>query len=229
MKFIIIFAVGMFALIAQAQQTVKIGTNQYVWNNFSKSEQATLIDKFPSIEIAPSESIGVVQSVQSVNRSTPGTRGGAALGATIGQAIYIDKAFSGNNNYSATAQVGAAILGAALGSSLDSAPTTRFAFNYAIKTLDGQLREVRVDSADEFTRPVGQCVRIPEVVPVEASLCSTDKSMFLQKLSAIGQAPADALISQEKSGVNINCRIPGVGLMTLEKNTCLQMDGKIEK
>lgn len=229
MKLLIILSVFLSAISVQAQQEIKISINQQLWRSFSNSEQANLIEKFPSIEITPSESIGIIQAVQSVDRSTPGTKGGAVLGATLGQAMYIDHAFSGNNNYSATAQVGVAILGAALGSSLDSAPNTKFAFNYAIKTLDGQIREVRVDSGEEFTRPIGQCVRIPEVIPVEASLCSTDKVIFLQKLSAIGQAPEDALVSRERSGLNVNCRIPGVGLMTLEKNTCLQMDGEVEK
>lgn len=217
-----------FSACALGQQLVNIVVNQQLWNTFPKAEQASLLERFSSIEIVPAESVGVVQSVQTVNRSTAGTRGGAMLGGTLGSAVYIDRAFSGNNSYSATAQVGAALLGAALGSTLDSAPKALFVFNYAIKTADGQLREVRVESGEEFTRPVGQCVRIPSVVQVDAALCSMDKAAFVQKLSAIGTAPADALISRELSGISVNCRVPGVGLMTLEKNACLQMDGKVE-
>lgn len=85
-----------------------------------------------------------------------------------------------------------------------------------------------MESGEEFTRPVGQCVRIPAVVQVDSALCSMDKAAFVQKLSAIGTAPADTLISRELSGITVNCRVPGVGLMTLEKNACLQMDGKAE-
>ena len=228
-KVLIGIATVAFLTCANAQQSINIAVNQHLWGNLSKSEQAEILERFPSIEITPTESVGVIQSVQTANRSTAGTRGGAILGATVGQAMYLDRAFSGNNNYSATAQVGAALLGAALGSSLDASPTSRFVFNYAIKTADGQLKEVRIASADEFTRPIGQCVRVHDITPVDLSLCSSDKLMFIQKLSAIGMAPAGALISNEKTGISVNCRVPGVGLMTLEKNTCLQMDGKVEK
>lgn len=218
------------ASAVQAQPITKVDINHQLWNSFTKTEQASLLEKFPNIEIVPSESVGIVQSVQSVNRSAPGTSSGALLGATVGQAMYIDHAFRGSGgNYSAITQVGAALLGAALGSNFDSAPTSRFVFNYAIKTLDGQIREVRVESSDEFTRPIGQCVMLPSVTPTETSLCGTDKVQLLKKLSAIGQAPVDALISNESSGLSVKCRIPGVGLMTLEKNVCIQMDGGLEK
>jgi hypothetical protein len=56
-----------------------------------------------------------------------------------------------------------------------------------------------------------------------------DKIQFLKKLSALSLAPQDAIVSQESTGINVNCRVPGVGLMRLEKNICVQMDGVIEK
>lgn len=228
-KYITSLLVCTLAVSSYAQSSINISINQKLWGSFSKIEQKSLLEQFSSIEITPSEAIGVVQSVQSINRSTTGTQSGAMLGATLGQTMYIDRTFSGKNNYSATTQVGAALLGAVLGSSLDSAPNIRFIFNYAIKTLDGQIKEVRVESADEFTRPVGQCVLLPSVTSAEASLCSTDKVQFVKKLSALGQAPAGALVSNEASGINVNCRVPGVGLMTLDKNVCIQMEGSVEK
>jgi hypothetical protein len=44
--------------------------SQHVWLEFSNSEKATILSKFPQIETIPSETIGVIQSVQTVNRST---------------------------------------------------------------------------------------------------------------------------------------------------------------
>lgn len=208
----------------------ELKVSQHVWLEFSNSEKAAILAKFPQVETIPSETIGVIQSVQAVNRSTAGTSSGAALGGALGQTLYIDNAFRGSgSNYSATAQLGVALLGAAVGATLDTAAQSRFVFNYGVKTLDGEIREVRVESGEEFTRPVGQCVFLPSISAAPANLCMTDKVQFLRKLSALSTAPADAVISQEITGINVTCRVPGVGLMRLEKNICIQMDGAVEK
>lgn len=213
-----------------AHSAPELKVSQQVWLEFSASEKAAILTKFPQVETIPSETIGVIQSVQAVNRSTAGTNTGAALGGVLGQTLYIDSAFRGSgSNYSATTQLGAALLGAAIGSTLDSAAQSRFIFNYGVKTLDGEIREVRVESGDEFTRPVGQCVFLPAISPAPASLCVANKVQFLKKLSALSLAPEEAVISQESTGINVTCRVPGVGLMRLEENVCIQMEGKVEK
>lgn len=213
-----------------AYSAPELKVSQHVWLEFSTSEKAAILTKFPQIETIPSETIGVIQSVQAVNRSIAGTNSGAALGGALGQTLYIDNAFRGSgSNYSATTQLGAALLGAAMGSTLDSAAQSRFIFNYGVKTLDGEIREVRVESEDEFTRPVGQCVFLPAISPAPGSLCAADKVQFLKKLSALSLAPADAVISQESTGINVTCRVPGIGLMRLEENVCIQMEGRVER
>lgn len=215
-------------LPAHAAPELKI--SQHVWLEFSNSEKAAILSKFPQVETIPSETIGLIQSVQTVNRSTAATSSGASLGGALGQALYIDNAFRGSgSNYSATTQLGAALLGATIGSTLDSGAQSRFVFNYGVKTLDGEIREVRVESGEEFTRPVGQCVFLPSISPAPASLCSADKVQFLKKLSALSLAPAGSVVSQETTGINVTCRVPGVGLMRLEKDVCIQMDGALEK
>jgi hypothetical protein len=115
-----------------------------------------------------------------------------------------------------------------MGSTLDSTAQSRFVFNYGVKTLDGEIREVRIVSGEEFTRPVGQCVFLPSISPAPVNLCITDKVQFLKKLSALSMAPADAVVSQEATRINVTCRAPGVGLMRLEKDVCIQMDGTVE-
>jgi outer membrane lipoprotein SlyB len=229
-KIFLFVAAALITELTIAQNQMSLTINQLLWDEFSLSERATLITKFPNLELIPAESVGIIQSVQTVNRSTAGTNSGAILGGALGQTMYIDKAFSGSgNNYSATTQLGTGLLGALLGSSLDSSPTSRFIFNYGIATLDGQIKEVRVESSNEFTRPVGQCVALPGVVPAPVGHCATNKLQFLKKLSAISQVPEGAVVSNELTGINVNCRVPGVGLMTLEKNSCLQMEGTVEK
>lgn len=226
-KFLLTMFVTM-ALPAFAQTELKI--SQHVWSEFTIGERAILTSKYPQIELIPSDSIGIIHSVQAVNHSTPGTNSGAALGGALGQTLYIDNALKrSGSNYSATAQLGAALVGAAIGSSFDKESQARFIFNYGVRTLDGQLREVRVESVDEFTKPIGQCVSLPSITPVRASLCVVDKAEFLRKLDALLLAPPNTIISPEITGSNVHCRVPNVGLMTLEENTCNQMKGLIEK
>jgi len=216
------------AAVSQVEQSLTI--NQQLWGEFSQAERATLLVKFPQLELIPMESVGIVQSVQAVNRSTAASNSGTVLGSAVGQAMYIDKAFSGSsNNYSATTHLGVGLLGAFIGSSLNTSAKTRFIFNYGIRTLDGQIREVRIESSDEFTRPIGQCVTLPDVIPAPMNVCAMDKVQFLKKLSAIATAPEGSVISDELTGINVKCRVSGVGLMTLERNSCLQMEGSIEK
>jgi outer membrane lipoprotein SlyB len=229
LKYIAIFTWAWSAPL-HGQTVSDIAINQQLWNEFNNSERVAIVAKFPKIEIIPAESIGFIQSAQIANRSTAGTNSGAAIGGALGQAVYIDNAFKGSGqNYSATAQLGAGLLGALLGSATDTATQQRFVFNYGVKTLDGQIREIRVESSEEFTRPIGQCVFVPAVMPAPVALCATDKAQFVRKLSALSQAPEGSTVSGEITGVRVNCRVPGIGLMTLDKSACIQMEGSVEK
>ncbi len=205
----------------------RVEVNQFVWAQFTKDEQISILEKFPGIEITPVEAVGKVESVQVADRSTPGTNGGAALGSAIGQATYLDKALKGNNNYSAKSHLGAGLLGAMVGSSLDSRASKRFVFSYAIRTADGQLMEARAESIEEFTRPIGQCVFTQSLQPAPSALCINEKAQFIKQLSGIAKASDDG--PQNISPLTkVKCRIPGVGLMTLDNSSCIQMDGKVE-
>lgn len=234
MKIIYFILIVYFPSILYAQQASNLTINEKIsknlWAEFGRDEQILILSKYPNIEIISSESIGQIQSAQVANRSTQSTNGGAILGSAVGQALYLDRAFSGSgNNYSAASHLGAGILGGILGSSLDQKAESMFIINYGVKALDGQIREVRVGSADEFTRPLGQCVYIPSLEPAPNSLCTENKIQFLKRLSSLAKAPHDALIMRENSKINIKCNVPGIGLMTLEKNSCIQMEGKIEQ
>jgi outer membrane lipoprotein SlyB len=204
--------------------------SQHIWQEFTISERATITDKFPYIEIISSDSIGLIHSVQIVNRSTNGTSAGTIIGSAAGQAVYVDKVFRGDgNNYSAVNQVGAALLGALLGSTLDQAPQQKYEFNYAIKNPNGNIREQRFSSSDEFTKPVGQCVLLPELRSIANLSCSATKNEFLKLLSTAGISKENTVTEGSTFLLQkIACRLPGVGLMTLDRKTCSDMEGKIE-
>lgn len=206
-----------------------IHVTQNLWEDFNREEQLSISSRFQKIEIFPSNSIGLIQSVQSVDRSTKGTNSGAIVGSAIGQAAYIDRALKSGNSYSAKSHLGIGLLGALIGSALDERPEQHYIFNYGIKTLDGQIREIRVSSKEEFTQPIGQCVSLPELTRVSALMCSENKIQFLKRISAIAGAPADTLISREYSDLQVKCNVPGIGVMTLDKNSCTQLNGEIEK
>lgn len=226
-KFILAAVATMFVSLCHASD---LTISQQLWQQFSVADRNTILGKFPNLELAPPATIGVIQAVQSVNRSTAGTNAGAIVGGALGQAAYVDNAFKGSgNSYSAVNHVGSAILGAAIGSAADSAPQSRFDFNYAVKTLDGQLREVRTTSNQEFTKPIGQCVSFPQLNPLQAISCSTDKVQLLKSLSSLSIAvEAQSKLAKKSTEVKVACRIPGIGLMTLERNVCTEMEGKEE-
>lgn len=103
---------------------------------------------------------GVIMSAQIVDRSRPGTTGGAAVGATLAQAIYIDSASW--QSYRATNQLAAGILGALVGSSVDQRPAVMFQKVYFIRTVSGEVRRVDEQSSDPVTYPVGACLEFRE-------------------------------------------------------------------
>ena len=172
-------AVVLFSSVAYAAPTFKV--SQYQWGEFTSSEKESIRKKVPHLEVIPSSEVGTILSAQVVDFSTQGTESGAALGSTVGQAVYVDKAIQ-SSNYSATTQLGAAVLGAAIGSTIDSNPVRRYVLNYGLKTVDGEVVEVKVVTTEQFTRPVGQCVSIPAVVPVPNSLCSSQTVKLLRDL-----------------------------------------------
>lgn len=212
-----------------AQNPANLIVNQRVWSELKKSQQEKLIEKYPAIELVPSDAVGLIDSVRIFNRSSTGSVAGSNLGAVLGQSFYVDRALEGRTNYSAVAQVGAALLGSALGSTLDSEAVSRYLFQYSIKTADGGIREVAVASSDDRPRPVGMCVHVAGVVAAEATLCATDANSFMSMLDEITLAPAGALIIQKPRGTKVNCRIPEVGLTTIDSALCSQIQGKVER
>ena len=167
-----------------AQSVFKVA--EPVWAGLSQPEK-DIIQKSYLVEVAPSNSFGTIIDNQSVNESTPGTSGGAALGSAVANAAYIDTAIRGGD-YSAKTQLGAIILGGILGSALDSKGTSRFHQRYAVRLGDGNIQYFDQVSSDQFRHPVGVCVIVPNVsIAADQQLCS--QSVVRLRERFLGQPP----------------------------------------
>ena len=163
---------GVFLLLiawsAGAQESLKVSSK--TWAELSSAEREH-IQQTATVDVRPVNSFGVIVDVQGVDQSQPGTNGGAALGAAVGNAAYIDRAFKPGNNYSAKTQLGVALLGAMLGSSIDRPAVQQFQFRYAVKTESGEIQMHDSVQTSVFRHPPGLCVSVPDLQQMPQSLC----------------------------------------------------------
>lgn len=87
-----------------------------------------------------------------------------------------------------------------------------------------------MESADEFTRPLGQCVYLADMTEAAPALCVGDKVQFLKQLSTMNQrtGATPEEIARAAAPKTVSCRVPDVGLMTLDPTACRQLEGAIE-
>jgi hypothetical protein len=119
---------------------------------------------------------GVILSAQHVDESRPGTRTGAAFGAAIGQAAYIDS--TSWRTYRASSQLAAGLLGAMLGSALDQRPTKQYLKVYFVKTPTGETKRIDERAKDAILLPVGACIEYREpfhLVLAPDTLCAAKR------------------------------------------------------
>jgi outer membrane lipoprotein SlyB len=140
-----------------------------VWKALT-TEERNQIEAGYEPRIVESEGFGMIIDVQSADQSTPGTNGGAALGSAIGSAAYIDRSLRGGN-YSAGGNLALGLLGAAIGSGMDRAPTTRFQFRYTVKQGDGEVQYFDEFKSSSFRHSVGVCVLLPDLALISQQVC----------------------------------------------------------
>ena len=150
--FLWLFVAGLsFSTVAIAQQQIRV--SQTAWMALTPAEQSS-IQQRSVVSLVDPHSFGVIIDNQAVNESTPGTTGGAALGGAIGNAAYVDNALK-TGNYSAKTQLASGVLGAVLGSTLDSKANAQFHFRYAVKLGTGDIQYFDQVKGDAFRHPVG--------------------------------------------------------------------------
>jgi hypothetical protein len=157
-----------FCEVALSQQNIKV--SQVAWSTLSSSERE-LIQKSFVVSVVSQDTVGVIIDNQGVDESTRGTNGGAALGGSLASAAYVDSALRGRN-YSAVNQLAFGILGAMIGSTLDSKANAQYHYRYAVKFGNGNIQYFDEVSSDPFRHPVGVCVSVPSVSLVDQQLCT---------------------------------------------------------
>ncbi|MFZ6653904.1 hypothetical protein [Undibacterium sp. TJN19] len=215
-----------------SQASVKIA--RHVWSALSLQEQQ-LIQNKGQIQIIESDSYGLIIDNQGVNESTQSTNGGAALGAAVGSAVYVDKAI-GNGNYSAKSQLAAILVGGILGSALDSQGVTRYHFRYAVKLGSGELKYFDQMQSDPFRHANGACVSVSNFSLIEQQLCSQSvemvRSVYLTAKSTTGGVATGIsgdVAGQQVKQERISCKLGTQAPVFTTREKCLSINGSIEE
>lgn len=237
-----LFLLGtLFASVACAQQLQPLmKVSSVAWQGLSAEEKA-FIQKSHMIETLGAESFGVIIDIQGVDRSKPGTSGGSSLGGAIANAAYVDKAFSGNNDYSAKTHLAAMLLGGFLGSSLDKKPQSQYQFRYAIRLGNGSITYHDQTSQDPFRHPVGVCIFLPSMTLLtEQHICTQTTESLRQAYISVGRKPlgvvapahtdspsAERLATQENQETLINCKANNLAVVRTTTLKCNAIQGVI--
>lgn len=133
----------------------------YLTEKETKIYKKNIMDVFGPMPDSMSSIItryGRISSVQFVNRSSVNTNAGANFGAVAGQAMYLDN--TSFKNYSAVNQIGAGLLGALVGSSIDNQTKTQYQRTYWVILNDGETISVVDYVSDQTHIPQGICVEV---------------------------------------------------------------------
>lgn len=155
-----------------------------IWDELSEAEKISITADY-DIKILSSDSFGIITDVQGADQSTPGTNAGAALGGAVASAAYLDRGLRGNN-YSAGGALAIGLLGAAIGSTIDSGPSSKFQFRYTVKLGDGEIQYFDEVKSTSFRHSVGVCILVPSLTLISQKVCNQTiesvrgKYIFLQ-------------------------------------------------
>jgi len=223
---------------ALGQQTI-LKVSSTAWNGLTAAERAIVQSRY-LVEATGAESFGTIIDNQGVNQSVPGSSGGAALGEVVASATYVDKAFSGNNNYSAKTHLAAILLGGLLGSTLDTRPQAKYHYRYAIRLGNGNIAYQDQISQDPFRQPVGVCVSIPEVILLpDQHLCTQSAESLRQAHISQGSSiqpvtassPSNTAVNDFPShgppDVLVNCKASNLAVVRTTVFKCNAIQGVI--
>ena len=155
-----------------------------IWDELSEAEKISITADY-DVKILSSDSFGIITDVQGEDQSTPGTNAGAALGGAVASAAYLDRGLRGNN-YSAGGALAIGLLGAAIGSTMDSGPSSKFQFRYTVKLGDGDIQYFDEIKSTSFRHSVGVCILVPSLTLISQKVCNQtiesvrEKYIFLQ-------------------------------------------------
>ena len=231
-------ATVIFTVTVSAAHAQPIVVSRQAWQGLSPEER-TIIQSKQVVDVREGSSYGEVLDAQGIDESTPGTNGGAALGAAIGNAAYIDRAFKPDNNYSAKTQLAAILLGAAIGSSLDKPAQAQYRFRYAIRLPNGDIEYREITQTDPFRHPPGVCLDLNSLEKTPQSLCAVGadglRARFLRDATSTSlQTTPTAEVSTDnipaetkKSESPIQCKPANLATITTTREKCLIINGEV--
>jgi hypothetical protein len=213
-----------------------------VWKDLNDDIKINLQSK-KIIQLIEANSAGVIIDAQGIDKSDQGSSGGSNLGAAVGSAMYIDKAISGQN-YSAKNQLGAILLGGLVGSMFDKPQIERYHFRYSVRLLNGSIHTQDFITSEAFRKPLGICVRLPDLQPtIDQGLCtqsvesvrkltiSQEISKSDEKLSSTAEVTKNKnqyLNTNESSTKLINCKPKNLAVIRTTPAKCNVINGEIE-
>lgn len=177
----IIYIGAFFPTIIFAAGILKIP--QPIWDALTTDQQVSLTGRY-TVSLVAAKSYGTIIDIQIVNESTPGSNAGSRLGAAYGSAAYVDNAFKGqprNWNYSATNNITASLVGAAIGSLADQPAVARFHTRYTVRTGSGNVEYIDEIKGDAFRHTNGLCMTLNPLRTTETDLCNLNREQFIEK------------------------------------------------
>lgn len=227
-----------FETLAYAQQP-SLRVSSVAWHGLTADEKAAIQSHY-IVEAMGSESFGTIIDIQGIDRSTPGTTLGANLGGAIGSAAYVDKAFSGDNDYSAKSHLAAIVLGGILGSTLDKQAQSKYQFRYAVKLGNGSITYQDQISSDPFRHPIGVCVAVPAMMLLpDQQICTQTAESLRQVYIPSGSSVKATITSdrqiirtadkptQEQPDVLVNCKANNLAVVRTTAIKCTAIQGVI--
>jgi len=165
-------------VLTETLSTIKVSAT--AWYSLSVEER-TQISKKISIAVLEKNMYGVIIETQTLDQSVAGSNAGSNLGSVLAQSSYIDNSFKNGSSYSATGQVGAAIVGAMLGSAFNRDAQPIFTTRYAVKLADGSIQTADGVSSLAFRLPLTMCVSFPNLDTNDQSLCTQTAETLKQR------------------------------------------------
>jgi outer membrane lipoprotein SlyB len=195
-----------------------------IFGQLVEEDQKKFRKQYPTMQVIPYDSVGIVRSHQIIDKSTTGSLAGSQLGSAVAQAAYIDRSFK-RYNYSALGQLGAGLLGGVLGASMNTAPESRYLINYSVEFRDGSIRGVIKSSRDGIAAPSGQCVFTNDIQEAPRYLCADTITAFIDRARRVGSAADNNGSGKLKE--KVSCKIEVVGTITLDKDACQKTGGVV--
>lgn len=149
-----------------------------LWKSLTSNEKEFVASRYSPL-LVDNNAIGKIIDAQSMDESTLGSNSGSQAGTLIGSAIYIDGALRGRS-YSAKEHLGASMLGALAGSTLDKIPEKKITTRYTIKHRDGEVSYATESDASTLRHSIGLCVLTNPIKPINQATCDMTKEMLLR-------------------------------------------------